>query len=364
MARFLFVTRSLTGGGAERVISILSNNLVLMGHEAHIVLCGRSDHDYTVAPEVALHLLPGRRSTYRQKLSRITEIRRVLRKTRPDFVFSFVDNLVYATFLATRGLRTTYISAVRNNPDAESANGIERWIKLLVNRLADAVFLQTSDQAAFYPHSVQRKSFVVPNPVSHAFSQAEPVRVERIERIVTLGRLENQKNHRLLIDAFAKARTQNPSLRLTIYGEGRLRRELEAQASACGAADVIDMPGRRDDVADVLKEKDLFILSSDYEGFPNALIEAMCVGLPCIATDCPTGPRELLEGGRGILTPPGDACALADAILRMVEHPRKAAEMGARARAHVLKNYSEREIAERFAAECMRHQHPTRAKEQ
>lgn len=354
MAKFLFVTRSLTGGGAERVISILSNNLAALGHEAHIVVCARSAHDYPVAPEVVLHVLKGRRSAFRQKLSRVTDIRRVLREVRPDFVLPFVDNLVYATFLASRGLRMTFVSAVRNSPVEGPAGRAERLLHRLVCLLSDSVFFQTADQAAFYPRRVQKKAFVIPNPVSSAFADAEPVRIERIERIVSLGRLEKQKNQRLLIDAFKLARAQNPALRLTIFGEGHLRAELESQVASLGMAGAVALPGRRDDAVGALKENDLFVLSSDYEGFPNALAEAMCLGMPCVSTDSPTGPRELLGDGRGILTPPNDARALADAMVQLAKQPRDAARMGERARAYVLAQLSEREITSRFADECIR----------
>jgi len=299
-----------------------------------------------------------------RKLSRVTEIRRVLRQVQPDFVVPFVDNLIYAAFLASRGLPVAYISAVRNHPSIRSAVRAERLISRIVNLFADAVFLQTWDQASFYSRRIQSKAFVVPNPVSDAFAVAPPVLIERVERIVTLGRLVHQKNHRLLIAAFAKAHARYPSLQLTIYGEGKMREDLHAQAITCGVADAVHLPGRRDDAVNVLRENDLFVLSSDYEGFPNALIEAMCVGLPCISTNCPTGPGELLKDDRGILTPPGDEGELSNAIIRMVEQPQEAAAMGARARAYVLENYAERAIAEQFAAKCMRHQRLSHTKEQ
>lgn len=152
------------------------------------------------------------------------------------------------------------------------------------------------------------------NAVKEEFYQVErtPVRGE----IVTCGRLTEQKNHKLLIDAFAEVQKIYPFATLKIYGEGVLREKLQNQIDSLNLNEKVFLMGATNDVAKALQTADLFVLSSDYEGMPNALMEAMAAGVPCISTDCPCGgPRELFgEDASDKLVPCNDSAQLAEAI--------------------------------------------------
>ena len=169
------------------------------------------------------------------------------------------------------------------------------------------------------PKQLQKKSIILPNPVNNAFYQVpwEPAP----GRIVTCGRLMDQKNHRLLIDAFHTVTERNPNLplELRIYGVGPLEEELQNQIHALHLDNSVKLMGRTDEVPEVLRHAELFVLSSNAEGSPNALMEAMAVGVPCVSTDCPCGgPRMLLKDTGAPLVPVGDRNALADGIETML----------------------------------------------
>ena len=158
--------------------------------------------------------------------------------------------------------------------------------------MADGCVFQTKEAQEWFPERLQRKSKIIYNAVKEDFYQIErtPVRGE----IVTCGRLVEQKNHALLIDAFSEVLKKYPFVTLKIYGEGALREKLQHQINDLGLEKKAFLMGATSDVEKVLQTADLFVLSSDYEGMPNALMEAMAAGVPCISTDCPCGgPREL-----------------------------------------------------------------------
>jgi glycosyltransferase involved in cell wall biosynthesis len=176
------------------------------------------------------------------------------------------------------------------------------------------------------------------NPIwPMAASAADPADVHRWlgepgPVLVAVGRLVAPKNHLNLLHALALMRRQRP-VRLILLGDGPLREELTTAAAALGVEDAVDFAGFRADVADFLRHSDLFVLSSDREGLPLSLMEALSVGTPVVATDCRSGPRELLQDGRfGTLVPVRDPAALAVAALDALRRSHDPARLQARAR--------------------------------
>lgn len=185
--------------------------------------------------------------------------------------------------------------------------------------MADGCVFQTSDAQKWFPKRLQKKSRIIYNAVKEEFYQVDrtPVRGE----IVTCGRLTEQKNHRLLIDAFAEVQKIYPFATLKIYGEGALREKLQNQIESLNLNEKVFLMGATNDVAKALQTADLFVLSSDYEGMPNALMEAMAAGVPCISTDCPCGgPRELFGNDNNFLIPVGDKTVLVRKITDFFNH--------------------------------------------
>lgn len=260
-----------------------------------------------------------------------------IKKYQPDYIIPFLDAMVYETFLAAIGIKAMKIATVRNIP---TDNGkIRNLLTHIAFAKSDAIWLQTEEQKKYLSLKMQKKTFVVPNPITDNLIESHTYKNEK-KIIITCGRLDKQKNHDLLIEAMEQVHAQQPELILKIYGEGRERTNLENKIESISAQKYIQLMGRTENIKEVLRETDLFVLSSDYEGLPNALMEAMAMGVPCISTKCPTGPKELLgEDERGLLVPIKDGKALADAIIRLCNEPDKAKEYGKKAQKYIEMEY-------------------------
>jgi glycosyltransferase involved in cell wall biosynthesis len=171
----------------------------------------------------------------------------------------------------------------------------------------------------FFPKKVQQKSVIMSNPLNPAFLNKRYVG-EREDVIVTVGRLDENKNQAMLIHAFSHITTEFPNLKLVIYGDGECKEKLEDLVRSKNLMDRVTLPGSISDVPEHIYNARIFALTSNTEGMPNTIIEAMALGLPVISTDCPCGgPAELIEDGvNGLLVPVGDAFALADAFRKIL----------------------------------------------
>ena len=160
------------------------------------------------------------------------------------------------------------------------------------------------------------------------------------------------KNYKLMIQAFSKVHKEMTEATLTIFGEGNLREAIERQIKVEELEGSVILKGRTEQVFTEINLQDIYILSSDYEGMPNSLMEAMAEGMPCIATNCPTGPAELLADGRGELVPCRDANLLAERMLWLSVHPEEAKKMGIRAKNYMEKHYSLPYISSELVRHC------------
>lgn len=231
----------------------------------------------------------------KKNIDRIMALRKAVKAENPDVVLSFLGNPNKRLLLATVGLNCRIIVSVRNDPQHEYGSGkFARWIARRLFNLADGVVFQTTDAADYFQESVREKSAVILNPVADQFYKVQ--KTEKPENIITVGRFEKQKNHKLLIEAWGNIEKDFPDDKLIIYGDGPLRTDYEKLIEELNLEDRVELPGVVTDVAEKLAEAKLFVLSSDFEGLPNALMEAMAVGVPCISTDCPCGgPRQLIQ---------------------------------------------------------------------
>lgn len=330
--KLTFVSAKIARGGAERVISVLCSSLVDLGYQVDLILYERRDDEYPISPKVNIHLLPEQKngeSKVSYYVGKFIYFRKLLRRLNPDVLIPFLPYQVEQSFLASRGLGIPFIVTVRNNPKFDTPNEKMRRHRDWIAKYAEAVFVQNQEQKAYFPENIQKKTFVVPNPVQDAILNSEYEFRESVQRLVSMGRLEEQKNFSLLIKAFAEVKKKFPKLILDIYGKGSLENELQSLIDSLKVHDSVRLCGRTNNVAETLGQYDLFIMSSNYEGMPNALMEAMGVGLPCISTDCPTGPKELLgKNERGILVAPENieelACAIEYSICNITEIKNKA----------------------------------------
>lgn len=329
--RYLFVASGLRFGGAERVMSILANEWHRHGEEVRFFLTGtpaESCYPLNTGIEIVSDFEAAQKVRFEQFVH-IHEIRKECTRWKPDAVISFYNDICALTAIAIRGLHIPLIYSERNDPNRVNQRLIDKFYRKIVEQKADKFVFQTEGAKKCYPDKVQRRSIVLLNPMDTVSFPTHDYEDEE-KTIVSVGRLEPQKNQRLLIDAFSMIQERLRDYRLVIYGEGHLRNQLEDQIQKKNLENCVFLPGAKTGIQDYIKKASLFVLSSDYEGIPNALIEAMALGLPCVSTDCsPGGARELIQHGKnGLLVPCDDAEKLAAAMEKMILDREMARQCG------------------------------------
>jgi len=354
--RLTLVISSLEMGGAERVMTELANHWAKLGRTITLIHYSPPGNPpaYPLDPRISVVPLGLHResrsplSAVRNNVHRIRVLRRAIRDSRPEVVLSFMANVI--TMIATRGLGVPVLVSEHRGPRGELSLPWSILREITYRRAAFVVMLTNSALAHLSP-ALQRRGRVVPNPLPSPF--LERVRPHEItgddERadapvIMALGRLGPEKGFDLLIRAFVRIAAEWPAARLVIWGEGDERRNLEALATELGLEGRVSLPGTTRAPEDELLAATVFVLSSRKEGLPMALIEAMALGRAVVACDCEHGPRDIVtDGVDGLLVPPENGDALADAIADLLRDPGRRSSLARRATA----------VRERFTIEAV-----------
>ena len=263
-------------------------------------------------------------------------MRKVLLQEKPDVLISFCVKANYRAMMASIGTRIPVIVSVRNDPKIDyvgTVNGIMN--KLFMNRAAGCVF-QTQEAKDFFDKVLQDKAVIICNPVNEKFLYAK--RKEATQKIVCVGRLVAQKNQMLLVNAFEDILKRYENYELYLYGDGsddECKEELIKHVNTSGILKKhIHFMGLSSTLEKDMADAAMFVLPSNYEGMPNALMEAMALGLPVISTDCPCGgSRYWIESGiTGQLVPVNNVESMVRAIEYYICNPLEASQMGKNAR--------------------------------
>lgn len=323
LKRITFVCDTMGSGGAEKVISCLSNEMVCQGLEVFII--GVADLKepksfYTLDDRVIYLTLADESGKRINPFKRVLLLRKNIRKIHTDVVISFLPNAIIYTFFSLMFLNIPYVVSERSNPYLNPKNKLTRILKMISFSKADGSVFQTKEAMDFYPKFIKDKGTIIKNPIVLHTKVTKPVNRNKI--ILSVGRMTEEKNHKCLIDAFSIFNSKvNNTFQLNIYGEGPLKNELIEYCKTKNVFQCVNFLGNRSDWHEREFEDAMYILSSNYEGMPNALAEAMALGIPSISTDCPTGgSRELIKDGlNGYLVPVNDACSLAQKMLSISE---------------------------------------------
>ena len=337
MKKIAILTLTLTRGGAERVIANLCNDRLADEYEVTLITCMNRPVGYALDKRVSfLCLESSEKVTYRNLADRFIKRRRALKNVldecKPDLLLCFLPEPNMLALSLKSRYKFPIIISVRNDPKREYSNKIYYMLMRLFYPRADGYVFQTEEAKEYFAFSkhILEKSRIIPNPLSKEYMDMDDVPVDRKKTIVNVGKLDAQKNQRLLISAFEKIATDYPDWTLHIYGEGELRKELTQLIDESGLSGRVVLEGNQADLKDKIKDAGIFVLSSDYEGMPNALIEAMALGIPSISTDCPCGgPRFLIEDGvSGRLVPVNNEKALSVAMTEYISDRAKAETAG------------------------------------
>ncbi len=318
---------SLGSGGAERVACRLATELSKR-HQVYLIYYVRKEKTYFVSPgvhKVNFYIpfrqqIPGRMRRRYEIICKTIAVTWAQYKYKIDTSISFMDELNLVNILSRGSCRK--IISDRNDP-ARKSEVLYKY-SLFAHRHADYAVFQTRRVQSIYGEIVRNESCIIPNPteVSCLVSSC------REKRIVTVGRLHKQKNQKMLIAAFALFHKSHPGYHLHIYGEGELSNELHQAAEDSGAKDFVHFEGFKEDVHAAIADAEMFVLSSDYEGLPNALMEAMMMGHACISTSF-AGAEELIEDGEnGLLVPVGDEDALYKTMCRLSDNSELRERLG------------------------------------
>ncbi len=318
--RVCFVTGALRKGGAERVISTLSNIFSQRGIDVTIFCIGKlaPKIEYPLSPGIrVIDIQAGEKGFILRKLRQLYRLRKEVKALAPDVVISFMEYVNIQMLAALIGVKIPKVFSIRCVP--RLTGRIATIVNKALYPLAAGGVFQTPEQQSFFP-AKKRRDTIIWNPVFGEALQAE-YKPAQEDGIITAGRLTAQKNHSMLVRAFASVAEAHPSSHLTVLGEGEDRSSLTALAEELGISDRVSLPGVVDDVISRISKAKLFVFSSHFEGMPNALIEAMCIGMPCISTRFAGGAADMLiqDGVNGLLAPCDDPGALAAAIKRLLD---------------------------------------------
>jgi len=340
-ADIALVISDLGDGGAQRVLVCIAAQWARAGRKVTIVTQAGPEEDFFDVPDGVDRLVAGglgaSPNLWRRLIAsfrRILLLRRTIRAADAPVVISFVGRTVITSIVACMGLSVRLIISERNDPSRQSLGWVWDILRRLLYRHADLVTANTTGALTALSEFVPSdKLALVPNPV------AVPTAVGDTRRrpiFLSVGRLTYQKGFDVLVDAFARVARELPDWRLQVVGRGELQAALKGQAARQRVGDRVDWPGLVADPTPYYSSAEVFVLSSRYEGMPNALLEAMNHGLSVIVTDVSPGPLEYVRDGvSGLVVPADDPKRLAKAMVRLANDPALRHRLGSEAAACV-----------------------------
>lgn len=362
MKTLMFAIPTNCSGGAERVITTVANFCAQNGHKVYFVNFDKDSDMYYIDPKVEVIKMGigfGNRLKWKKwmkiplvpyiELKRILYVLKLLKRLKPDIVVAFMETAEIIFGLCSVLLRIPFVSSLRN--DLTASSGVHHIIRKALFPKAKMIVCQTEkvemDAHPFY----NCLTTMIPNPISPwAVNKHDFIGMERSRRIIAVGRLSGQKNYIMMIDAFAMIADKIPDYVLDIYGEGADEHKLRSYVKKTRLCNQITFHGVVKNALSVNNDASLYVMSSNFEGFPNALVEAMANGIPAICTDFNTNAaRELLgsDGERGLLVPVKDTLALSQAMLQML-HDRNYAEACAKKAKEFVMRYQQDEVCRQW----------------
>ena len=336
-------------GGAEKQITMLANAMARRGHEVYLIVLAENNRKYDLDDSVKLYDCSGSgKRIVLPILCRYKDLLSSYRTIKPDITIHYNLQSAYLTAAMPRRLFNTAVYSERGDPYDKEYNGLLGFIRSFTFIRLDGLVFQSEGARDCFNRSVKEKSIVIHNSVD-SLAASIPVSSCRDNRIVSVGRFHEQKNHALLINAFNLISDSFPEIVLDIYGEGTLKEKLQSQINELGLTQRIHLLSPRKDILYAIRDARLFVLSSDYEGMPNALMEAMALGIPCVSTDCrPGGARTLIKDGiNGFVVPRKDPIALADKMQQVLSDANVAAAISKGGR-EIVQTHTERKTFDKW----------------
>nr|WP_271977998.1 glycosyltransferase [Rubripirellula sp.] len=302
LLKLVCIIPTLEGGGAERVMAALCSQLTQREHQVTLItLDGGGNERHQVDPSVKRIWLGvmGQQSGRFGRLTgfwrRILTLRKAIKDEQPDVVLAFCDQMNITSLIATTRLGIAVVISERSDPRQQKLPRIWENLRRLTYRKAAKVIVLSEPIAEYLATTCHAKVVVIPSAIDTPDAMSDRALAVNNQQIIAMGRLEWEKGFDRLIDAFTEVADSHPDWTLKILGEGSQRPQLEKQISKADLANRISMPGWRQTPWKELNSATFFVLPSRYEGFPSALMETMARGIPSLAVDCDSGPREIIH---------------------------------------------------------------------
>lgn len=320
--RIAFVICSMEGGGAQRVITILSRFFAQKGYIVSIIATSTEQLDYVLDPKVRFICISTKsRLTGLKQIERFCRLYKELKKENNDCVIAFLaTSAIYVGACKLLGIKGKFIVSERMDPNQDPSSKILRKLRDFAYSQANWLVCQTEDAKKSFSKHIQEMSVIIQNPIND--NLPKPHFGVREKRIVTAARLDKQKNVKMLVNAFSIFHKMSSDYILEIYGKGDLESDIANQIKTLGLEKSVFLKGFVSDIYKEMQKAAFFVLSSDYEGISNSMLEALCLGLPVVSTDHPIGGARMYikNDWNGYLSPVGDAEKFAHNMIKMVQN--------------------------------------------
>jgi len=343
--KVLIIYHRIGYGGANKMLAFLANTLSNRGFEVTIYTYESNENSHYKLDEKIVLIKEHKyyRRSHKNKVFQFINVVRYIFRLKPDIVISFMSTSNFFATIGSRLCGVPNIVSERGNPKSE--RGVFAWLKHKSLLFARGAVFQTEGAREYFSNSLQKRSTIIPNPVMNIDIEAQDWN-KRLNEIVFVARFDiRQKRQDVMVNAFAIVAKKYKDYKLIFYGDGDDMLEIKNLVNTLSLTNKVIFKGKIDNVLSNIVNSKIFVLSSDYEGIPNALIEAMSLGLTCISTDCePGGARFLIKNYKnGILVPKGNSQLLAEAIKYLIDNPIIAEEIGNNAK-NIKKRFNKEKI--------------------
>ncbi|NDP61892.1 glycosyltransferase family 4 protein [Polaromonas sp.] len=356
--KIILLISSMGAGGAERVAATLCNAWAKRSNQVTLIstFSGGGKSFYDISKNIELiflaDLVENKKKSFVSSLQRLYILRRLISIRQADVIVSFLSNVNIAAVIASAFLKSPLIICERSDPSSQPVSRLLRVACKLTYRYADMLTVQTDSvvKKVDQIYSGIKLLRAIPNPLPDAIvSIKKNLIAKRRKSLLSLGRLSDEKQVELIIAAFAKLAFRCADWDLHVYGDGPLKNNILQQIASLDMQNRIFLKGRTSEPWQIMANADAYVMASRFEGFPNALLEAMGVGLPCVAFDCPSGPREISNDGKdALLVDLNDQQGLITALEKVMSDEVFRDDLGNRARKSVLSRYSLASILNRW----------------
>ena len=335
--KIAFLIPCLSPGGAERVVVTLANKFANK-FKVFLIVINKTESVYNIHKEVNIIYLQDKYTpstslieAIKSNVIYVKKIIKIAKNNQIDILIGFTTSVNILTVISSILLNKPNLISERNNPEVYVPGTFWRVLRNFWYPFTNGLIVQTEFIKGFYKNIIhESKIKIIPNPIDEIMVSLRKDYSERDNVILTVGRLDANKNQRLLIEAFANLNVGN--WKLIIAGDGDLREEYEELTASLGIADKVDFVGNVNKISDFYNKAKIFVFTSQSEGFPNALLEAMSFGLPCISSDCPSGPSEIIKNNEsGYLIEVNNREQLEDRLISLINNPKICMEFSAKA---------------------------------